>query len=880
MRWIYKLPLRLRSLFRKSRVEKELTEELRFHLGKLIEEKVGKGMTPEEARYAALRELGGVEQIKEECRDMRRVNYIEDFFQDVRYGLRMLAKNPGFTAVAVLTLALGIGANTAIFTFVDAALLKPLPYPDPNQIAFIAERPPHTADLVQVHPLNFLEWQARARSFEALALIQSIPVNMVGPDGAEQLSGLWATAGLFRVFGVAPSLGRGFTEDETVGTGDPPTAAARVVILSDAFWRQRYGSDPHIVSKTIQLGGQAQTVIGVMPAGFRVGTVDPDLYLPMPLYRQKPDAIGSHSFVCYGRLRTGVNLDSARAEMTVIADHLAREYSMDQGWSVALLNLRDHLTENSRVVLLLLQGAVAFILLIACSNLAGLLLTRSIGRRGELAVRVSLGASRLRLVQLLGIESLLLSGAGGAAGLLLGNWASHLLIDLTRGAASLGQLDGAPLNLRILAFTIAVSLLTTLLCGLVPAWQVSTFDIQTTLRGRVRGLSDTRAYRRLRGTLVIGQVALAVVLLVGAGLLLRTFSRLLSVELGFEPERVLTMQMLILGDAPERANKVEAIIDQVQSLPGVRAVGTVQFLPLGPTSGTGFYFEGKARPAPADQPITQASLVSRGYFAAMGIPILEGRAFDQHDRIGSPRVCLINHSFANKYFPDQNPIGRRIVVAWTKEAPTEIVGVVGDIRQAGLTAEPKPTVFMAQAQVPAYFTHLVVRTSGDPKRLVNAIRQTAQEVDKNQPVTKIRTMEEYLSASLARPRLHSAMVATLAGLALILAAVGIYGLMSYAVGQRSHEIGIRMALGATRRDILVAIVRQGLRLALTGTAIGLVGALALTRLLGSMLFGVKPTDPVTFVAVSLLLNAVALLASYIPARRATKVDPMVALRYE
>src|SRR2546425_4376639 len=328
----------------------------------------------------------------------------------------MLAKNPGFTAVAVITLALGIGANTAIFSFVDAALLKPLPYPDSNRIVFIAERPPHRADLVQVHPMNFLEWQARAQSFEALALIQSIPVNTVGPDGAEQLSGLWTTAGPFRVFGVVPALGRGFTDDEIVGTGDPPTSVAHVVILSHAFWRQRYASDSQIVGKTIRLGGQTQTVIGVVPAGFRVGTLNPDLYLPMPLNRQKPDAIGSRSFVSYGRLRTGVNLDSARAEMTVIADRLGREFPMDQGWSVALLSMRDHLTMESRPVLLLLQGVVAFILLIVCSNLAGLLLTRSIGRRSELAVRVSLGASRLRLIQLLGIESLLLSVAGGAAG--------------------------------------------------------------------------------------------------------------------------------------------------------------------------------------------------------------------------------------------------------------------------------------------------------------------------------------------------------------------------------------------------------------------------------------------------------------------------------
>ena len=800
--------------------------------------------------------------------------------QDLKFGLRMLVKNPGFTAVAVLTLALGIGANTAIFTFVDAALLKPLPYPDSGRIVFIGERPPHNSDLVQVHPFNFLEWQAQSRSFEALALAQSIPVNTMGPEGAEQLHGLWTTAGLVRVFGVSPALGRGFTEDEIVGTGNPPTAVAHVVILSHAFWQQRFASDPKIIGKTIQLGGEAQTIIGVMPAGFRIGTLAPDFYLPMPLNRQKPDAIGSRSFVCYGRLRAGVNLDAARAELNVIADRLGRQYPMDEGWTVAILSLRDHFTMASRPVLLLLQGVVAFILLIACSNVAGLLLTRSIGRRSELAIRMSLGASCLRLVQLLGIESLLLSGAGGAAGLLLGSWASQLLHDLTRAAVSLGGIEQARLDGRVLAFTIAASLLTTLLCGLVPAWQVSRFDIQATLRDRTRGASDTHAHQRLRGTLVIAQVALAVVLLVGAGLLLRTFSRLLNVQLGFQPERVLTMQVLILADASERANKVEAILDRVQALPEVRAAGAIQFLPLGPTSATGFYFEGKPKPAPAEQPFTEVSVVSRGYFDAMGIPVVEGRPFDERDRIGSPRVCLINRAFARKYFPDQDPMGRRIVVAWTYEAPTQIVGVVGDIRQDGLTADPKPTVFMAQAQVPAYITHLVVRTSGDPKRLVNAIKHSVQEVDTYQPVAKIATMEEYVSASLARPRLHSAMVTAFAGLALTLAAVGIYGLMSDAVGQRTHEMGLRMALGAQRWDVLRLILRQGLVLTFVGAALGLAGAFVLTRFLSSLLFEVKPIDPITFVAVSLILTFVALAACYIPARRATNVDPMVALRYE
>jgi len=863
-------------LLRKEQVDRELDEELGAYLEMAVDDEMKRGLSRRDALRAVRLEHGSLDVTKEVVRSAGWESFVEAYWQDLRFAVRILRKSPSFTAVAVLTLALGIAANTAIFTFVDSALLKPLPYPRSSRIVFIGERPPRSSELVGVHPFNFLNWVDRSRSFEALALVQSIPVNTTGPEGAEQLSSLWATSGLSRVFGISPMLGRWFTENETVGVGNPPAAAAHVVVLSHAFWQQRFASDVNIIGRTTQLSGQSERVIGVMPAGFRVGTFEPDLYLPMPIFREKPDAIGSRSFVCYGRLRADVDLATARSEMNVIVDRLGREYALDKDWSVSLLSLRDHLTMESRPLLLLLQGVVAFILLIVCSNLAGLLLTRNIGRQSELAVRVSLGASRQRLIQLLAIEALLLSGAGGGVGLLIGGWASKMLYHLTQGI-SWGQIKEVGLDARVLTFTVALSLLTALLCGLAPAWQVSRFDIQKTLCRR--GVTDLQVHQRLRRALVIAQVSLAVVLLICAGLLLRTFSSLLNVRLGFQPERVLTMQMLVLGDAPGRANEVEAILDRVQALPEVRAAGTIQFLPLGPTSATGFYFEGKPKPAAGDQ-ITEASLVSRGYFAALGISVIDGRVFDQRDRIGSPRVCLINQSFARKYFPDQNPIGRRIVVVWSNEAPTEIVGIVGDIRQGGLSVEPHPTVFLAQAQVPAYITHLVVRTLGDPSRLVKAIKRGIQEVDKAQAVTKIKTMDEYLSASLQRPRLDSAIVTSFAGLALALAAIGIYGLLSYAVGQRAREIGIRMALGADREAVLALFVGQGLISALIGTGIGVVASLALTRYLSSLLYGVRPTDPATFAGVAVLLTLVSLAACYIPARRAVSVDPMVALRYE
>jgi len=857
-----------------------LDEEMRLHRELREQEEIERGLAPKDAHYAAQRRFGNDLLLREESRDMWGWNWLEDLWRDVRYAGRVLIKNPGFTVIAILTLALGIGANTAIFTFIDASLLKPLPYPESGKIVFIAERPPRRSDFVHVHPFNFLEWQARSRSFDALVLLQTIPANTMGPEGAEQLVGMWATAGLFRVFGVSPALGRGFTDDETVATGDPPTAVGHVVVISHAVWQQRFASDPHILGKRMLLFGEANTVIGVMPAGYRVGTLAPDLYLPMPIDRRKPDSIGARSFDCYARLRAGVDLEAARAEMNMIAGRLGRQYAMDRDWTVAVLNLRAHLSSDSRPVLLLLQGVVAFILLIVCSNVAGMLITRSIGRRSELAVRLSLGASRFRLVRLLGVESLLLAIGGGTVGLLLGSWASQLLYTLTRQAGSLGQLAQAHLDLRILAFTAGVSLLATLFCGLIPAWQVSRFDIQGTLRGSSRRASPDHLHRQLGGTLAVSQVALAVVLLIGAGLLLRTFSRLLNVQLGFQPERVLTMQMLVLGDDSQRAAKVEAILDRIQALPEVRAAGTIQYLPLGPTSGTDFYIAGEPVPAPTERPGTEASLVSRGYLAAMGTPVLEGRSFDERDRIGSQRVCLVNKSFARKFFAGLDPIGRHIVVDWSDQVPAEIVGVVGDVRQNGPSEEPRPTVFLPQGQLPAYITHLVVRTSVEPKALVNAVKRAVHDVDKGQAVGEIETMDEYLSGALARPRVYSSMLSVFAALALTLAALGIYGVIAYSVSRRTHEIGIRMALGARRGAVLGLVMKQGLRLALFGTALGLAGARVLTRFLSSFLYDVKPTDPLTFIVVALLLVAIALAATYLPARRATKVDPMVALRYE
>ncbi len=875
MRWIRVFRLRLRSLLLSGRVERELDEELRHHLERQIEENIGAGMSPEDARYSALRDFGGIEQRTDECRDARGLAFLDGLRQDLGYALRTLRKSPAFTAVAVLSLGLGIGANTAIFTFVNAALLKPLPYPQAERIVALRQRAAETGVTALVHPVSFLEWRDRARSFEALAIGQPLPVNTDGGYGAETVSGFWSTADLFRVFGVAPALGRAFAEEEA------RPGAAQVVVLSHGYWRRRFGADPRVMGRTIRMGGSQATVVGVMPPGFRVGTLNTDVYYPLPLDRSKPDAVGSRSFQCYGRLRPGVSLDAARAEMTLIADQIGDEIQAEKGWRVQVSDLRDSLVRDNRLALLLLLGVVVFVLLIACANLAGLLLTRGVGRRSELALRAALGASRFRLVQQLVVESLVLAVMGGALGLLLGAMASRALVFLAEDAVAFGQMADVRLDARVLGFTVALSLLTAIVFGLAPASQVSHFNLQAALVERGRGGSDSRRQHRVRAALVTGEVALAVVLLAGAGLLLRTFSNLFQVKLGFEPEQVLTMRLFLTDDAARRANLVESILDRVETLPGVRAVGTIQFLPLGGWTNNGpFHFVGRPEPTDPKSMESDVSTVSRGYFEAMGIPLLRGRSFDRRDGMESPRVAVVNQAFVDRYCPGEDPLGQVILGDWASPRPTEIVGIVGDIRHNGLTAEPRPTVFLAQAQVPGYITYVVLRALGDLPGMAASVRREIQQVDRNQAVSAVQPMGQYVSAALARPTLYAVLLSAFAGLAVVLSAVGLYGLMAYAVSRRTHEIGIRMALGAQPTDVLRSILGQGARLASLGVALGTLCAMALSRLLDTLLYGVSPSDPLTYAGAAVVLGGVTLAAAFVPARRASRVDPIRALRYE
>lgn len=877
----------MRPWKRRQSRERDLEREIRAHLELEAEDQQDTGLAPEAARYAAHRALGNTVLVKEEVREMWGWVWLDRFLQDVRYAFRTMRKSPGFTAITVLSLALGIGANTAIFTFVNAALLKPLPYPNADRIVTILQRPlrgPEQA-ATPVHPRSFIRWYEAAQSFEAFAISQGIPVNTQGLDGAEQITGLWMTPELFRVFGVQPLLGRLF-RDEDSGFGRAEVrgelaTAATVTVLSHGYWQKRFGADRDIAGKTIPLERGTATVIGVLPEGFRVGTLAPDLYIPIFIDPAKPEAVGSRSFQCYGLLRPGVTIEAARAEMAVLAEQVGRQEEVEREWGTVVLGLRDYLVRDHRTVLLVLLGVVMFVLLIACGNLAGLLLTRGIGRQSEMALRASLGAGRGRLVQQLLVEGAVLSLIGGALGLVLGSLASRALIFLAKDAVEFGQMAEAHLDLRVLAFTSGLSLLTAIVFGLAPAWQSSRFSLQTALKGHGRGASDSRSQQRLRAALVIGEVTLAVVLLVGAGLLLRTFSHLLQVRLGFQPENVLTMRTLVTGDPARRSNLVESILERTGALPGVRAVGTIQFLPLGGfTNRWTFQFIGQPKPAPGEETQTDGSTVSHGYFAAMGIPVLQGRSFLRQDQLSSPRVAVVNETWVKQFSPDENPIGRQIVGDWANPGPTEIVGVVGDVRQNGLAAEPRPTVFLAQAQSPGYITYLVVRTGMEPREMAAMIRNEVQQVSPSQPLTAIQPMEQYIAAELARPRLYGVLVGSFAALALLLAAIGLYGLMAYSVSRRTHEIGIRMALGAQQPQVLRSILGQGVRLTLAGLVLGVGCAIALSRFVESLLYGVGTGDPATYGIVAALLGGAGIIAAYLPARRASRVDPMVALRYE
>ena len=805
--------------------------------------------------------------------------------QDLRYGLRMLARSPGFTLAAVVSLALGIGVNTAIFSLVNAVLLKPLPYPDAGRLVMLWEDAAHIGFPQNTPaPANYVDWKAQTNSFEGMAATMWASFNLTGYGEPQKVDGNAVTADLFPVLGVRPALGRGFTAEEERPGAD------KVVILSHGLWRDAFAGEPAVVGRDIILSGEKYTVVGVMPEGFHF--LQPYVRLWVPLAQAPEDWAnrGGHYLTVVGRLKRGVSVEQADADLKAITARIARDYPTEAGDLRAyVLPLREQVSGEVRRPLLMLVVAVAFVLLIACANVAGLLLARSAARRKEIAVRVALGATRLRVVRQLLTESALLSAAGGAAGLLLALWSFAFLRQLV--PPSLAASAPLTVDARALLFTLAVSLLTATLFGLAPALQASKASPLAGLKlGGGRGAVGGGGGRRLRSAFVVAEVALALVLLVGAALLIQSLQKLRGEYALKTPEQVLTLRTALPANRyqghVQREAFYDAVLGRVRALPGVVSAGYTTSVPLAWKGGTsGFVVEGRA-PEPGLGYDAIHRQVTAGYLESLGLPLKAGRYFAESDGPQGEPVAVINEAMARTYFSGGDALGKRFKVGDPdSERPwVTVVGVVGDLRQMGIEAPAKPEFYLPYRQVnyQPWFApaHLVVRTSAEPVSLVAAVRREVYAVDPEQPVANVQTMEEILGEESAQRRTGMTLLASFAGLALLLASLGIYGVLSFFVAQHTQEIGVRLALGARPRSILALVLRKGMRLALAGLGLGLVGALLLTRFIESQLFGVSATDPLTYAGLALLLVAVALVACLVPARRATKVDPMVALRYE
>ncbi len=883
-----KLKTKLHALLRKSEIERELDEELRHHIERQTEQNIRLGMSPEEARYAARRAFGGVEQAKEQSRDARGVRWLEDIRQDLRYGLRMLLKNPGFTLIAAVTLALGIGANTAIFSVVNGVLLRPLPYKDPQRLVMVfAPRRLDQEFLLSSGGFTVLRNQNQVFEQVAAFLPMLDSSNITGDGEPEFLGGVLVSANLFTLLGAEARYGRTFLPEE-----EKP-GANRVVIFSHSLWQRRFRSDHKIIGGTISLNHEPYTVVGVMPPGFQFPRGDMltgwlqreiDIYIPLALTPEQMNNRRPQVLPVIARLKSQFSIEQAQAEMTGIAARLKQQYpDTNRDDSIRLAPFHQQVVGRVRLALLVLLGAVGFVLLIACANVANLLLVRAAARRKEIAVRAALGAGRRRLIRQLLTENLLLAVLSGLLALLLAFWGVDLLQTII--PENLPRADEIGVDGGVFGFTLLISLGAGILFGLIPAFQASRVNLSDALKEGGRS-SNGSSRHHFRNLLVVSEVALALALLVGAGLMLRSFIRLMSVDPGLDPQNVLTVDIRLSRSRyspPQQAVFFQQLLERLRTLPGIQAAGAVYPMPLsGMEEGIGFSIEGQPPPAPGEQRTAGPRGVSPDYFKAQGIQLLKGRVFTESDGSDTPPVVLINEAMARRYWPNQDPIGRRISFNLRNGQPVwcEIVGVVKSVRHMALDEELRPEIYIPFTQHPLAFMTLVARTDSDPLGFVAAVRSQVQAVDKDQPITNIRTMEEILARSVSQPRFNLMLMAIFAGLALLLAAVGIYGVMSHLVTQRTHEIGVRMALGAQTRDVLRLVIRQGMALMLTGLLVGLITALGLTRLMRNLLFDVSATDPLTFFVIALLLALVALLACYLPARRATKVDPLVALKYE
>jgi len=874
-------------LFHRRKNEEELEKELCFHLDLHTSDLIAEGYSPDEARRQARLSLGGPEQVKEMCRDARGTRWLGDLLQDLRYGARMLLKAPGFTAVAVLVLALGIGGNTAIFSLVNSILLRQLPFRQPEQLVWVSARRPDPGKYSFTLP-DFIDYRDQNQSLAGIAAYANWSANLTDRGDPERLQGLRISANAFQMLGVESVAGRALLPaDDTPGQ-------ERVVVLSYGLWQRRFGAEPQVVGRRLTLNGVSYTVVGVLPPQFFFPIREAELAIPLA-----PDADpwrGVRTSVNFlralARLKPGVTREQAEADLTAVAQRLRQQYPVAnaQKLGVALSPLHEEVVANFRLALWVLLGAVGVVLLMTCANLANLALARAAARHREMAIRAALGATRRRLIQQLVTESLLLALLGGGVGLLLAFYGIDLLLALS--PASLPRAAEVGVDFRVLGFTLALALLAGVIFGLAPAWQATRVSLNEGLKKSGHGAGGARP-DGVRSLLVVSEIALSLVLLVGAGLLVKSFHRLQAVNPGFEAGNVLAVRLsLPKAQYPNRAAATafyEKLRPRLESLPGVETVGVVSALPLsGVLASIPFTIEGRAA-APDEALRADYRLVSTDYFRALRIPLIAGRELDERDTAQTTSVAVISQDLARRYWPQGSPLGARMRIDDNDQGPrlVEIVGVVGDVKHLSLDGEPAPHIYL-----PARQTHedavvwltnnqyWLLRTAVDPLTLSAAVRREIQAVDREVPASSIRTMEQYLAASVAPRRFNLWLLTVFAGAALVLAGTGLYGVISCGVAQRRREIGIRMALGAQAGDVLKLVIGQGLALSGVGVALGLVAALALTRVMKSLLFGVSATDPLTFMAIALLLMFVALLACYLPARRATKVDPMTALRSE
>jgi predicted permease len=893
--WRYTIPLRLRSLLHRRRADQELDEELRDHVEQKTAQYIADGMTPPQARRQALLEVGGMEKRKEECREVRRVNWIQDLAQDLRYGLRMLRKSPGFSAIAILTLALGIGANTAIFSIVDAVLLRPLPFKNPSRLVMLNESLKSLGfPEVPASPPDIAVIERTQKSFTSIGAFQNKYFDVSGGGEPERVTAARVSASIFPMLGVYPLFGRTYTELE-----DKP--GVHVALLSYGLWQRRYAGRPNIVGQTIDLDRIPYTVIGVMPKNFQFPLPGPkynnepaELWIPRAFTPEELQGWGDqYNDGVLARLQPGVTFSQAQAGATLVSAEIKRVYPPElikvfngATPTIKLTPLHQAVAGPVETILVVLTAAVGFILLIACANVATLLLSRAASRSKELAIRTALGASRVRLIRQMLTEGLVLALAGGALGILVAFFGTSGLLSLV--PSSLALPHSASLGGWVLAFVAIVSCLTAVVFGIAPALQVSSVHLQGSLQESGRSGTPSRARHRLQGIFVIAEFALAMILLIGAGLLIRSFSQLLQSGTGFRPDHVLTMSVPLPFEGYSKGAQVREFyqqsIERVASLPGVKSVAASNDLPLESDENETLQVEGR----PGSTPAMTVTWTLGDYFSTMGIPLIKGRFLTPEDRIGSQPVAVVNEETAKLLWPGEDALGKRLGHPFPNMMRT-VVGIVGDVNDGPLGSKPGPHFYLPYLQLPDdYITYdnvilpmnLLVRTSTDPASLTSTIVAQIHSLDPQLAVANIRTMNQQVSSSVAAPKFNTLVLGLFAFLALFLAAIGIYGVLAYAVVQQIHEIGIRMALGAQPRDVMRLILVHGARLALAGLAIGALAAFGLTRLMSSLLYGISASDPLTFAAVSAVLFAVALLACYIPARRAMRVDPMIALRYE